>query len=86
MVLQLSLITPDIPKTAAVVLELLEPMFGHGRTLWIDNFFNSPELARKLKIEHSTDCVAEGLNIKKKLFKVKQNIYFLHKRYVGSYI
>ena len=24
---------------------------------WIDNFFNSPELAWKLKIEHSTDCV-----------------------------
>ena len=56
MVLQLSLITPDTPKTAAVVLELLEPLFGRGRTLWIDNF-NSPELARKLKIEISTDCV-----------------------------
>ena len=25
--------------------------------LWFDNFLNSPELARKLKIEHSTDCV-----------------------------
>jgi len=25
--------------------------------LWIDNFFNSPELARKLRIEHFTDCV-----------------------------
>ena len=24
---------------------------------WLDNFFNSPELARKLRIEHSTDCV-----------------------------
>jgi len=61
-------------------------MFGHGHTLWID-FFNSPELARKLKIEHSTDCVAEGLNIRKKhFFKVKQNIYFLHRRHVGTYI
>ena len=55
-VLQSSLITPDTPKTAAVVLELLEPLFGRGHTLWLD-FFNSPELARKLKIEHSTDCV-----------------------------
>jgi len=61
---QSSLITPDTPKTAAVVLELLEPMFGHGHALWIDNFFNSPELAMKLKIEHSTDCVAEGFNIR----------------------
>ena len=24
--------------------------------LWIENFFNSPELARKLNIEHCTDC------------------------------
>jgi len=42
-VLQSSLITPDTPKTAAIVLELLEPLFGCGRTLWLDNFFNSPE-------------------------------------------
>ena len=56
-VLQSSLITPDTPKTGATVLELLEPLFGGGHTLWLDNFFNSPELARKLKIEHSTDCV-----------------------------
>jgi len=40
-----------------VVLEILELLFGRGHTLWINNFFNSPELARKLKIEHSTDCV-----------------------------
>jgi len=57
MVLQLSVITPDTRKAAAAVLELLEPLFGRGHMLWIDNFFNSPELARKLKIEHSTDCI-----------------------------
>ena len=56
MVLKLSLIAPDTPKTATVVLELLEPLFGCGHTLWIDNF-SSPELGRKLKIKHSTDCV-----------------------------
>jgi len=53
----LSLITPDTPKTVAVVLELLGPLFGRGHTLWIENFFNTPELARKLKIKDSTDCV-----------------------------
>jgi len=57
MVLQSSLITPDTPKTAAVVLELLEPLSDHGHTLWIDSFFNCPELGRKLNIENSTDCV-----------------------------
>jgi len=56
-VLQSSLITPDTPKTAAIVLELLEPLFGRGNTLWSENFFNSPELVRRLKIKHSTDCV-----------------------------
>jgi len=45
------------PKRAGVVLELLELLFGRGHTLWIDNFFSSPELARKLKIKHSSDCV-----------------------------
>ena len=64
MVLQLSVITPDTRKAAAAVLELLEPLFGRGHMLWIDNFFNSPELAMKLKIEHSTDCVAEEFNIR----------------------
>jgi len=45
------------PQNSSCSTELLEPLFGHGYMLWIDNFFNSPELARKLKIEHSTDCV-----------------------------
>jgi len=38
--------------------------------LWIDNFFSSPELARKLKIEHSTLCVGtlklNGKNVPRK--------------------
>jgi len=51
------MITPGTPKSAAVVLELLKPLFVRGHTLWIDIFFTSPELARKLKIENSADCV-----------------------------
>jgi len=50
-VLQSRLITPDTHKTATVILGLLQPLFGRELILWID--FNSPELARKLKIEHS---------------------------------
>ena len=56
-VIQSSLITPDTPKTAAIVLELLEHLFGRGNPLWLDNLFNRPELARRLKIKHSTDFV-----------------------------
>jgi len=32
-------------------------LVGRGHMLWIDSFFNSPKLARKLKIKDSTDCV-----------------------------
>ena len=56
-VLESSLITPETPKTAAIVLKLLEALLSRGHTLWMDNFYNSPELARQLKIQHSTDCV-----------------------------
>jgi len=33
-------------------------LFGSGHTQWIENIFNSPELARKLEIKHFTDCVS----------------------------
>ena len=55
-VLELSLVTPEMPITAAVVPKFLEPLLGHGRTLWVENLYNSPDLAKHLKIEHSTDC------------------------------
>ena len=71
-VLQSSLITPDTPKTVAVALKLLEPLFGHGHMLWIDNFFNSTKLARKLKTEHFTDCVGTlGRNIQQLSYRIQ---------------
>ena len=40
--------------------------------MWIDNFLNSRELARKIKIEHCTDCVGTlKLNRKNVLKEVK---------------
>jgi len=45
------------PQNSSCSPGSLELFFGRGHTLWIDNFFSSPELARKLKVEHSTDCV-----------------------------
>jgi hypothetical protein len=51
------LITADTNKTTAIVLRLVEPLLKHGRTVWMDNFYNSPSLARTLKITHNTDCV-----------------------------
>ena len=44
-VLELSLVTPEMPRTAAVVPKVLEPLLGHGRTLQVDNLYNSPDVA-----------------------------------------
>jgi hypothetical protein len=49
------LITPETPKTATFILKILEPLLGHGHTLWMDNFYDSQELATQLKVEHSTN-------------------------------
>lgn len=56
-VLELSLVTPEMPRTAAVVPKVLEPLLGHGHTGQVDNFYNSPGLAQQLKMEHFSDCV-----------------------------
>ena len=51
------MIIPETPITADKVLKQLEPLLGRLRILWIGNACSSPELARPLNIEHSTDCV-----------------------------
>ena len=56
-VIESSLISPGTPKTSAIVFKLLEPLLGKGYTLWMDNFYNSPDLAKQLKSQHATDCV-----------------------------
>jgi hypothetical protein len=55
--LESQLISPQTLKTSAIVLKLLEPLVGKGFTLWMDNFYNSPDLALELKLKHATDCV-----------------------------
>ena len=51
------MIIPEIPKTAVVVMKLPGTLLGCGHKLWMVNFYNSPELAGQLKIEHSIACV-----------------------------
>ena len=55
-VFQTAFISGDTNKTAAIVLSLAEPLLEKGRTLWMDNFYNSPALAQRLKTL-KTDCV-----------------------------
>jgi hypothetical protein len=49
------LISEEKSKTAIVMLSLVEPLLGKGHTLWMDNFYNAPALAIKLKFM-KTDC------------------------------
>ena len=49
-------VTAETNKTAAIVVTLLENLLGRGHTVWMDNFYNSPDLARFLKSKN-TDCV-----------------------------
>jgi hypothetical protein len=51
------LITADSNKPTAIVLNLVEPLLKQGRTVWMDNFYYSPSLAKTLKITNKTDCV-----------------------------
>jgi hypothetical protein len=53
---QSSLVTNGMNKTTAIVLHLVEPLLEKGHTVWLDNCYNSPALARLLK-HKGTDCV-----------------------------
>jgi len=55
-VFQTAFVSGDTNKTAAIVLSLVEPLLEKGRTLWMDNFYNSPALAQRLN-SLKTDCV-----------------------------
>jgi hypothetical protein len=43
-------------KRVAIILSLVEPLLKKGYMLWVDNFYNSPALAQKLK-SLDNDCV-----------------------------
>jgi hypothetical protein len=59
-------------KTEAIVLKLLEPLLHKGYTVWVDNFYNSPALAKTLKAM-VIDCVGTlKLNRKGMPNKVKE--------------
>jgi hypothetical protein len=66
------LIIADTNKPRAIVLKLVEPLLKQVQIVWMDNFYNSPSLARTLKITHNTDCVGSlNLNCKNVPPKVK---------------
>ena len=67
---QTAFVSGDTNKTAVILLSLVEPLLQNGRTLWMDNFYNSPALAKRLK-NLKTDCVGTLLLSRK---DVKQRV------------
>jgi hypothetical protein len=66
-----TLLTPDMNKPTSVVLQLVEPLLKQGRTVWMDNYYNSPFLARTLKNTYRTDCVGTLNSNRKNVPQVK---------------
>lgn len=50
------IITPKSNKSTAIVLSLMEPLLDKGFTLWMDNWYNSPELSKLLKERMTDTC------------------------------
>jgi hypothetical protein len=42
-------VSAETNKTTAIVVKLTENLLGQGHTVWMDNFYISPELAQFLK-------------------------------------
>jgi hypothetical protein len=42
-------VTAETNKSAEIVVKLLENLLGRGHTVWMDNFYNSPDSAQFLK-------------------------------------
>ena len=55
-ILDSPLISKNMPKATAIVLQPSEHLLHKGCTLWMDNYYNSPALAMFLK-SCNTDCV-----------------------------
>jgi hypothetical protein len=48
---------PETNKTAAILVKLVENLLGRGHTVWMDNIYNSPDLARFLKSKKKKQTV-----------------------------
>ena len=42
-------VSAETVKTTQIVVKLVQPLFGLGHSLWMDNYYNSPDLCLMLK-------------------------------------
>jgi hypothetical protein len=66
-------VSAETNKTAAIVVKLTENLLGRGHTVWMDIFYNSPELAWFLKSK-KTDCVGTLCDNRKKVPLLVKNM------------
>jgi hypothetical protein len=60
----------DKPTISKIAFEVDDPILDRGYTIYLDNWFNSPDPADKL-CQRKTDCIGMRLNKKGVLEKVK---------------
>jgi hypothetical protein len=72
-----------LTKQPVIVLKLVEPLLKQGQTVWMDNFYNSPCLAKILKTVHKTDRVSK-LKLNRKNVKKKSERHETVKRWNNS--
>jgi hypothetical protein len=58
-------------KTSSIVLKLIEDLLGKGCTLWMDNYYNSPDLAAFLKRQGTNVAGTLRLNRKNEPSTIK---------------
>jgi hypothetical protein len=47
--IETDLVTAEMVKTTQIVVKLVQPLFNLGHSLWMDNYYNSPDLCLLLK-------------------------------------
>jgi hypothetical protein len=47
--IQTDIVYTDVQKTTQIVIKLMELLFGVGHAMWMDNYYNSPEMCLLLK-------------------------------------
>jgi hypothetical protein len=81
-------ITPDMNKTTAIVMKLMKPLLKEGRTVWRNNFYSPPTLAKILKTTHKTNCVGtlkmNRKNVPTKVKNTKLKIGEMTAQHCGS--
>jgi hypothetical protein len=56
-------VTTETNKTAEIIVKILENLLGRGHTVWMDNFYNSSNLARDSVVGTATSYMLDDRGV-----------------------